>query len=208
MQPDQNQYQFIMDPNQGNSGGPAFLQDPSKRNIIAIAFVGGVLLLALIGFMLFSALTSKNNAAAVDVAGYQSELVRISTLGIEQAKDPSVRAEVATILSFAQSDLNKTLGYLESNGKKFEEKDAAFYIDPEVDANLEAAALRNTYDEELLSALNATSALYKASLQQALNSVSTEEDLALFQTAAANILTFEGPQEKSGVAPALAVTKL
>jgi hypothetical protein len=208
MQPDQNQYNFIIDPSQGNTTGPAFLQDPKKRNIVAILFVGGVLLLLLIGFAIFSSLSSRNTSATLDVAAYQSELVRISTLGLEQAKDPFVRSKVSTMQSFAQSDLNKTTGYLTSAGGKFEEKEAALRLDPAVDENLAAAALRNSYDTELLKALETTSALYKASLQQALNGTSAEDELAILQIAAKNILTYEGPQENSGVAPAVAVTKL
>lgn len=107
-----------------------------------------------------------------------------------------------------QSDLSQTTSYLASNGKNLEKTDLALHQDLTVDKDLETATLRNAYEEALLNAFESTSAKYKISLQKALANTSSESEKAILQTAAKNILTFEGAQENSGVAPSVEVTKL
>jgi Ni,Fe-hydrogenase I small subunit len=97
---------------------------------------------------------------------------------------------------------------LSSNGKKLEKTELSAKTDTEVDKDLESAALRNTFDETLLGFFEKTSLEYKQSLQKALNSATSEKEKAILETAAKNILTFEGAQEKSGVSAPAEVTKL
>jgi hypothetical protein len=204
----QNQYQFIIDPSQGTSSGPTFLQDPKKRNIVAVLFVTVILLLVFVAIAIFSSLSSKNTSAIIDVAAYQTELVRISTLGLKEARDPSVRAQIATMQSFTQSDLIQTTSYLSSVGTKFEKELTTLKLDTAIDKNLESAALRNTYDQEIIEALATTSTAYKISLQKALNDASSDEEKTILEKAASNILTYENLQLNSGVSAGVAVTKL
>jgi hypothetical protein len=192
MQPNQDQYQFIINPSHGSPSGPAFLQDPKKRNIVAILFVSFILLVVFIAVAVFSSLSNRNNSAIIDVAAYQTELLRISTLGLKEARDPSVRAQVATMQSFSQSDLVQTTSYLSSVGTKFEKELTSLKLDSSVDKDLEAATLRNAYDQEIIEALATTSSAYKLSLQKALNDSSSDEETALLQKAATNIITYEG----------------
>jgi Skp family chaperone for outer membrane proteins len=192
MQPDQNQYEFIMDPSQVKGSGPAFLQDPKKRNIIAGLFVGTVLLLIVIIFAIVSSLSSSGTSAIVDVASYQTELARISTLGLTDAKEPSARAKAATMQAFVQSDLAQTTSYLASKGKKLGPAETALRLNSQVNKDLESAKLRNNFEQELLDALETTSQGYKSSLQAAINSASSEKEKEILQSAASNILVFEG----------------
>jgi hypothetical protein len=192
MQPDQNQYEFIMDSSQGKSSGPAFLQDPKKRNIFAGLFVGVILLFAMLIFAIVSSIGNGSTSAMIDVAAYQTELVRISTLGLVDAKEPTIRAKAATMQMFMQSDLTNTTTYLSGNGKKLEPKDTAIRLSTEVNKAFESAKLRNTFDQELLDAFEATSKDYKLSLQQAIDSASSDAERALLKTAAENIILFEG----------------
>jgi hypothetical protein len=208
MQPDQSQYNFIMESPGGSNGGPAFLQDPKKRNFIAIGFVAVIIFLAIIVVAVFASLGKKDNTPLVDVVAYQTELLRISEIGLEGSKDLSTRSYASTLQSFIQSDLSKTTGYLASNGKKLENTETSAKANKDVDKDLESAALRNTFDEVLLGFFEKTSQEYKASLQKALNSTSSEKEKAILETAAKNILTFEGTQEKSGVSAPAEVTKL
>lgn len=208
MQPQQNDFNFITNPVQGNSSGPAFLQDPKKRNIIAVLFVVVVLFIIVIGFAIFASLGKKNTSPMVDVAAYQTELIRISEFGLAGTTDSSVRAQTSTMLAIITSDLTQSTSYLASSGKKLEIIDTAIHLDASIEKNLETASLRNTFDEELIATLEKTTAAYKLSLQKALDSASSEKEKKVLQTAATNILTFEGNQEKSGVSPAVAVTKL
>ena len=208
MQPDQNQYSFITDSANGSTGGPAFLQDPKKRTFIAIAFVAVIIFTAVILVSIFLSLGKKSSAPLVEVAGYQTELLRISTIGLESSKDLSTRSYASTLQSFIQSDLIKTTGYLGSTGKKLGEAEISSQLDSAVDKDLESANLRNIFNETLLGFFEKKSALYKQSLQKALNSASTKEEKALLEAAAKNILTFEATQKKSGVSASVDVTKL
>jgi hypothetical protein len=207
MQPDQNQYNFIMD-SQGASSGPALLQDPKKRNIIAVLFVVIILFFVVIAVAIFASLGKGNTSTMVDVVAYQAELLRISDLGLKGATDPTVRAKASTLQSFIQSDLAKSSSYLASTGKELEKTDYTIHLDTSVDKSLENAALRNAFEEELLKIFDATTSAYKISLQKALDSASSEKEREVIKSAGTNILTFEGPQENSGVSPAVAVTKL
>ena len=208
MQPQQNDFNFIMDPNQAKSSGPAFLQDPKKRNLFAGLFVGGVLFLVIIVIAIFSSLTSKNTSSLVEVAVLQNEIVRISELGLTDATDPAVRVRVSTINAFMQTDFSETSNYLAVNGRVLEPEALALTQDLAVDESLENAALRNNYDEVLLDEIDKKTLSYKAALQKAINEASGENEKALLNTAATNILIYEEPQENSGVSPPLAVTKL
>ena len=208
MQPDQSQYNFIMDSSNGSTGGPAFLQDPKKRNIIVVAFVAVIIFLVIIAVSIFASLGKNNSAPLVDVVAYQTELLRISTLGLEGSKDLSTRSYTSTLQSFIQSDLTQTTSYLSSTGKKLEKTETALKLDSTVDKDLESASLRNAFDEILLGYFEKTSVEYKQSLQKALDSASSEKEKAVLEIAAKNILTFEGAQEKSGVSAPADVTKL
>jgi len=192
MPPNQNEYQFILDPSNGVNGGPAILQDPKKRNIIAVLFVSVILLLVFTAIAIIASLGGRSTSAIVDVAAYQTELVRISTLGLADAKEPSVRAQAATLQAFMQSDLSKTTSFLASSGKKLEPTDAVLRRDSSIDENLASAALRNRFEEELLSSLQSKSSAYRVSLQSALNNSSSTEETALLQTALKNVVVFEG----------------
>jgi hypothetical protein len=207
MQP-QNDFNFIMDPNKSTSSGPAFLQDPKKRNIFAGLFVGGVLLLVILIIAVFSSLTSKNTSAVVDVAVLQNEIVRISELGLADASDPSVRVRVSTINAFMQTDYAQTTSFLARNGRVLDPEALALTKDTAVDESLETAALRNNFDETLLEELDKKTLAYKVALQKAINEASSEAEKAILNTAATNIVTYEEPQENSGVSPPFAVTKL
>jgi hypothetical protein len=192
MQPqNQNDFNFIMDSNQGGSG-PAALQDPKKRIIISVLFVSVVLLLVVIAFAVFSSLTKKDSSSLVEVAAYQTELVRISTLGLKESTDQNVRTKATTLQAFMQSDLTNTTSYLSSTGVKFEKEQSSLKYDSKVDKDLESAALRNNYDKVLLEIFDSTTEAYKASLQKALNSTTIDKEKAVLEAAAKNIIEYEG----------------
>jgi hypothetical protein len=188
----QNQYGFIMDSSPNRSSGPAFLQDPKKRIIVAVLFVISILLLIVLAFAAITSLNNKSTSAMVDVAAYQTEIARICTLGLTTATNLEVRAQTVTLQSFIASDLTQTTKHLAGVGKKLDAKDIALRTDTTVVKNLESAKLQNTYDEELSRIITKITASYKLSLQKALSSASSEREKQVLQTAATNILTFEG----------------
>jgi hypothetical protein len=145
-----------------------------------------------IAFAVFSSLTKKDSSSLVEVAAYQTELVRISTLGLKESTDQNVRTKATTLQAFMQSDLTNTTSYLSSTGVKFEKEQSSLKYDSKVDKDLESAALRNNYDKVLLEIFDSTTEAYKASLQKALNSTTIDKEKAVLEAAAKNIIEYEG----------------
>jgi hypothetical protein len=191
MQPDNNQYDFILDPAQKKPAGPSFLMDPKKKIIASVIFVMTVIILIIIGFSVFSSLSKKNNSALVDVYAYQTEIARVTGLGIDGAVDPALKIQTSTFNSFISTDLKNTTDFLAKSGKKTTKLEAASKLDSKLEANLKAATTRNSFDEEFKSALEKTSTSYKLALKEALDSTGSESEKKMLQTAADNILTFE-----------------
>lgn len=190
---DKNQYDFILDPAKSKPAGPAFLGNPKKQMMAVVLFVVGVLLLVVIAFAVISSLGKKNTSAIVEVVAYQTEIARITELGLTGSVDPAVLSQISTMSIFIQSDLAQTSTYVASTGKEMTELETASKLDATVEESLASASLKNTYDEELLSIIEKTSAEYKLVLQKALDSASSENEKDIIQAAAVNILTYEAP---------------
>ena len=194
MQPDNNnQFDFILDPTQKKTAGPSFLQDPKKRIVVSVLFVLSFLILIIIGFSVFSSLSKKNNSALVDVYAYQTEIARITKLGLVSVVEPSLKIKTSTLNTFIASDLANSTSFLAKSGKKVTKLETDSRLDPKLEKNFEAAKTRNTFDDELMSAIESTSTSYKLVLKKALDSASSQTEKEFLQTAADNILTFEKP---------------
>jgi hypothetical protein len=191
MQPDNNQFDFILDPTQKKAGGPSILMDPKKKILVSVMFVLTVIILLIIGFSVFTSLSKKNNSALVDVYAYQTEIARVTGLGIAGAVDPAVKIQTSTINSFISSDLKNTTDFLAKSGKKTTKLEAASKLDSKLETNLKAATTRNSFDQEFKSALEKTSASYKIALKKALDNAGSQSEKKMLQAAADNIITFE-----------------
>ena len=194
MQPqDSNQYNFIMNSGQQapRSGGPSFLQDPTKRIFVAIGFVIGVLMLLMIGLSILLSLGGQSQDKMIDAAAYQIEIIRISEIGLEEASGADTKAQLSTLLVATQSDLTNITEYLATSGVELSDTQSIRYQDPERDSAIASAAERNQQDEEVLSILADISAAYKGSLGTSLDDSPSPNQKALLEAAAANILIFE-----------------
>lgn len=191
MPPQDNQFNFILDPGSQNNSKFAMLQNPKQRTLIAVLFVAVILIVTLIvGMMLFS--SEDTSSGLPTIASYQTELARISEAGSQEARDPAVRAKVATISVFIKSDLASTSAYLTKTGTKLSKEQLAAQFSSKTDENLKLAAQRNQYDTVLLETLNELVVEYKQSLSQALqSSPSGSEAQKTLNAAAENIITYE-----------------
>lgn len=195
MQPQNNPYEFIMDPSkQKRPGGPAFLRSPKNRIVVGVMFIAVILTILLIGFSLISSIGKSSNNDLLSVAAYQTEIARISGLGLKSAKDSSTKAKLATFSAFITTDSQSTINYINSTGKKLKPEELTMQKDSKVDKELESATQLNKYDETVIEILEAKSAAYKASLQRAINAASTPKEKQLLSTAANNILTYENAE--------------
>ncbi|MFT4532198.1 MAG: hypothetical protein ACI9T8_000209 [Candidatus Saccharimonadales bacterium] len=193
MQPqDQNPYNFILDPaTQKRKPGLSMLQNPKQKNIFAVIFVIIIIMVVVIAVSIFQSLGKQDNGALVSVNAYQTEIIRISELGLKSATDPNTRATVSTLQSFITSDQVDTKSYLTKNGVTITPQQEILKKDSTLDTDLDTASQRNRYDEVLISILQDLQSAYKASLQSAIGETTTPNRKILLNNAAANILTFE-----------------
>ena len=181
MPPQQNQYDFIMN-DQPKGNGPAFLQNPKQRNLIAALFVLGVLLLVVIVFAFIMSLGRGNTSSLVDVAAYQTELIRISSTGVDEATESSTKNQASTLLAYTSTDLSQLTSQIGS----LNENQAVLRFTPTFDQELELAAQRNEYDKTLLEILDQINTAYLASLELAISETTSERTLIALQQALVN----------------------
>lgn len=201
MQSEQENYQFILDPNQTpRGGGNAFLQDPKNRLIALVGFVGGVLILVILVLALIFSSGGSSQDDLVSIAAYQTELARLADKGQSEGESQSMRIQSANLYSIMSSDLRDTEAYLATNAKELTPEQGALEYDSDRDEELETAAQRNRYDTELAAMYEELISEYKEALSDALTATSGEKKKELLETAAANILLFEGPSAESSQA--------
>ena len=193
MQPNnQNDFDFIMGPNKPAQRGPSFLQNGKNKIIMSILFVSIVLIVVIGFFSVITSLGKQNNDDVIDVVAWQTELARIAELGIDEAKNPDTRSQVSTLYAFLQTDIASTSSYLSNSGVKLNSQQLGARQDSTVVKDLESATQLNRYDEELLEILDDKTARYKAALQTAIQASEQQSREAVLNTAATNIITYEG----------------
>ncbi len=191
MQPqEQNPYSFITNPSSQQGPKLQFSQNPKQRIIISVVFVS-VIIIAIVVFSIFSSIGGQKNDDLGVLSAYQTEMLRVSNLGIKDAKDPSTKSQIATLQAFITSDNNDIATYSKKIGFKISKTQNASQLNPSTDKTLQAAAQTNNYDKTLLDSINKLSSSYKSQLQKSLNDTTAINKTALLKTAAANILTYE-----------------
>jgi hypothetical protein len=185
----QNQYNFIMDPSSNQSSGPAFLRDPKKRILIAGAFVVIVLLIVMVIAGSLLSLGNKSSEGLKDLVAYQTEILRVTEIGLKDSKDLSVKSKIGTIQSFTSSDLNQTRSLVNGEIEKFE---LAKFQDSNTDKALSSALASNSFDTEIIEQLDTLFSSYQVELKKVYDSTSDEEDKLILNTANENIVIYEG----------------
>ncbi len=192
MQPqDQAPYNFILDPSSHRSRLP-FLQTPKQKRIVMVLFIAVILIFVLIVGNLLLSSGKQSNQDLVTVASYQTEIVRISKLGLKTAKDSNTRNRVSTLEAFVASDLSNSKDYLAKFGPKLTSKRAILKRDKTIDSALTTASETNTFDRTLITQLDSLQEKYKSSLQKALQASPTNNKKILLNKATTDILIFEG----------------
>lgn len=193
MQPQNtNPYDFIMQDGQQpkkNSGSTP--QSQIKKIVLMVAFISVVFIVLIVGFVVFQTLTKPKTGDLVDLAAHQTEILRITDLGLESARDSNVRARVQTLRGFIMSDLKKTSELLTQAGTEPSELQLAKYENADLENDLELATQRNAVDSMLVELLDAQIAQYKGVLQSSLSTGSDPDKTAVIEAIATNILVYE-----------------
>ena len=163
MQPQENPYQFITDAS-NKPKGSLLPGGNSKQGRIIVAVVGLVILL-IVGFVVMSLISSSGNSGKEDLlkaAQQQTELIRVSKLGIDKARDSSARnLAINTNLSL-QSDQATLLSL-----SKVSPKQLGLTRSTKTDIALTTAEQSNKFDEVFTQTIQTSLAQYQATLKSA-----------------------------------------
>lgn len=168
MQPQENPYQFINDTN--HKAKKSLLPTGNgKQGRIIVAIVGLVVLM-IVGFVAMTLLSSGGNAEKQDLlkaAQQQTELIRISKIGIEKARDPAtVNLAINTSLAL-QSDQTVLLSHT-----KVTSKELALGRSNKTDVALTTAEQSNKFDEVFTQIIQTELTQYQTTLKSAYDKAS------------------------------------
>lgn len=181
MQPNNNQYDFILNPEKQKKA-PIDLKSNPK---MLFGFIGFCLFVIIIMFVLLNAIinsgnnSQKNNLTEITKA--QTELIRIADLpskdesATETTKYRALNVKVTTISS--QSSITSMLA--KRGVKKVNPKVLASSKDPSVDASLEKATKNNKFNDTYNQILQEKLEQYKILIQKAYDAGNKNEKATL-----------------------------
>jgi hypothetical protein len=170
MHPNQDQYNFIMNPDTGPQ--PKGLL-PSGFNLgkkqLIILGVVGVILLGIIGTLLYSLANSgpTNKDQLVGVALEQNELIRVSEVAIKEAKGTQARNLAMTTKLSVRSDQSSLVAALRAQGVKLNANQLRGGKKAENDRKLTEATQNNRFDEVYLDLIQKALVTYQRNLNTA-----------------------------------------
>lgn len=166
MQPQENPYQFITDST--HKPKKSLIPNPESqkaRIMIVLAGVGILIVLALIVSTLISSASNSGKTELIKAAQQQTELVRISKIGIDRAKDTAAKNLATTTNVSLQSDQLTLAADLKSSGIKLDPKVLALGKDQKTDVLLTNAEQANNFDEVFIKTLQTKLVAYQKQLK-------------------------------------------
>ena len=137
-------YSFITNSPQPNRGLSSY--SPKKRLLLVAAFLGILLVIMLVFFNVIRSNNSGGKDQLVDLAAYQTELIRVATLASNNASGQTKAVAQTALLTF-QTDLNTTYSIAKKQGVKIDEKKLVIYKSSKTDELLEQAKKTNQYND-------------------------------------------------------------
>ncbi len=168
-------YDFILN-TEHSPKRPRLPSASSKQSRILIV-AGGAVVLVIIAVIVVSLLGSAGSAGKAQLlkaAQQQTEIIRISKLGIERAKGSEAKNFAVTVNLSLQSDQTALLAALDDQGSKPNSKDLALGKNQKTDATLTNAEQSNKFDEVFIETLRAELLAYQKTLQSAFTDVSSQ----------------------------------
>lgn len=180
---EQNPYQFIVDESHPKKGSlPNFGASKQSRLFIVL---GGVLVLTILGIIIASILSSASNAGQNEIikaAQKQTELVRVSEIGLKLAKGSSAKNLATSINLSLQSDQAALLSTLSANGLKVSTKELALGKNQKTDTLLTSAEQSNKFDEIFIQTIQAQLVDYQKTLKSAYDKTDSKKIRATLET--------------------------
>jgi hypothetical protein len=144
----------------------------SKQGRILIV-VGGIILLILIASLVMVMLSSAGNGqkeTLLKTAQQQAELIRVSKIGVDKARDPAARNLAITTNLSLQSDQAALLSHV-----KLSSKEIALGKNTKTDIDLTSAEQSNRFDEVFTTTLQTELAAYQKTLKTAYDQASSKK---------------------------------
>lgn len=172
----QNPYDFIMNPQQPQRG-PRFGNSMAARIIIVVGgIILGIIIIAVIASIL-SGGDKDQTKRLTEIAQAQSEIIRVSALGKENAKDTKAQALAINTNVSVLSSQQEVKKLLNTRGVKEKaiSKELAASKNSKNDQALDEAKKNNRYDETLITILNKQLTDYQTLLKSAYDSGTKKE---------------------------------
>ena len=176
-------YQFIVDPAKaprkrivptGNS--------TAGRLVIGLASLFVLLIIFVVVKDLLGGSGGLNQASLINVAQDQTELIHLSTGGVQDAVSETTKNFAITTQLATTSQLNSLLAYLKAHGIKGSSSELTLKQSPAIDSQLNAALATTTFDPTFTSIMQSGLATYEKDLKQAYTLNSGVNARALLQT--------------------------
>lgn len=164
-------YDFIMAANH-KPKKPILPRGNSKQSRIVIVVVGAVVLVAILAIVaaLINRASSAGHDTLVLAAQEQTELIRISTIGVDKARDPGTKNLAVTAQLSLKSDQTALLSHV-----KVSPKELAFGKNTKTDIALTTAEQSNKFDEAFTAELKKELATYQKTLKTAYDEASSKK---------------------------------
>lgn len=187
-----NQYDFILNPEQPKSNEGIFGPDSSKATKIALVIVGAILLIILIA--VFMNLLTRGSKQATNrllgIAQEQAEISRVAAIGIKNARTDPTQGYANSVKLTIDTSQKDILALLSKRGVKVEAKILNKKQNQKTDKQLEDARLTNRFDDVFSQIVHSQVANYRSHLEAAYKDTTStsEKDTLKRNIASADIL--------------------
>jgi hypothetical protein len=165
MQPNNNQYDFIMNPQTSAPKG-SFLKGGDNKRFFAIVG-GGVFVLLVLVTLLFSGDAPSNADLLVKVAQRQNELIRVAGIGVKEARSTQALNLARTVELNLRSDQAPLLSTLKAQKVKVGAKQLAMPGSDATTKMLTEARQNNRFDDAFVTFVQSELLAYQRDLQEA-----------------------------------------
>ena len=158
-----------------------FMGGRSSKNktLLSVVFVVVMLLLVVIGFSVFGALTKKDYSTYKKLIDQQTEIIRIIDSGLTKARGTTAKNYTSTLRTTTQTEKNDTIAFLKTVGSKIDDKKLAGVKNAANDKVIADAQATSDFDERYVALVNKLIIEYQKTITSSVNAATTKAEKAL-----------------------------
>jgi len=185
---------IVMMPGAPSSPGlPSF-----KTNKRQYLFLGlGAIILIMLLFIIIALITSSGKSTTqtlIGIAEEQTELVRVSAVGVKNARSADAKNLAVTTSLALQSSQQDTVAFLKKQGHKLSSKQLALKHSTQTDTTLNNAQLNNAFDDAFLQVMQSSLKTYQTDVKQAYDASQNKAEKAILASSYNGINTILSAQ--------------